>query len=127
MKHPKIALLAIALAVTVPTLARAQDKDAMKPKRMTHAQMVKAAKITPVEARAVALREVPGGKVSRYYLRQDEGVVMYEYTLKVPEKSGSEVVKINAMSGSMIEHTHKGGVATTAASAKAVVKKPDHP
>ncbi len=120
MNRPNIALLALAIVVTVPTLARAQDKP-----KMTHTQMLKAAKVTQADARIAALREVPGARVTRYYLRQNDGVLLYEYTLTIPHKSGSELVRIDATTGGLLEHTRKNFVQSAAASAKAtVVKKP---
>jgi uncharacterized membrane protein YkoI len=78
----------------------------------------KEAKIKYVDASATALKEVPGGKVSKHKLDQKKGKVVYAFTIKVAGKAGSDKVDVDATTGEMVSHTHSAPIGRAATAKK---------
>ncbi|MES2306673.1 MAG: PepSY domain-containing protein [Gemmatimonadota bacterium] len=110
-----------------PTKAEKEAQDAK-----AEAALMKEAKVTEAAARAIALKEVPGGVVKEHELEREKGKLIWSYDIAVAGKSGIEEVNIDAMTGKMLAHEHetpkdeKKEAAEDAAKAKARtgVKKP---
>ncbi|MBK7594467.1 MAG: PepSY domain-containing protein [Gemmatimonadetes bacterium] len=88
------------------------------------------ATVTEADARATALKEVPGGAVQKYELEREGGKLIYSYDITVTGKEGVEEVQIDATTGAMVSHEHetpadeKKEAAEDAKAAAAGVKTP---
>jgi uncharacterized membrane protein YkoI len=121
----KVLAVAIAIAATT-TVAGAQAPAASKAavkttttasatakrhrrtvKKETQADLQKAAKISEADARATALKQVPGGTVKSEELEREHGKLIYSYDISVPGKSGIDEVNVNAIDGSVVAKSHE--------------------
>ena len=96
-----IAVIPLALLLSA-SVASAQGK-----KAETQAELQKEAKMTMVDARAMALREVPGAKVQAGEIEREGGKLIYSFDMKVPHKSGIDEVNIDAMTGKLVSKQHE--------------------
>jgi uncharacterized membrane protein YkoI len=71
------------------------------------AALAKEAKIAEADARATALKEVPGATFEAVELEKENGKLIYSYDLKVAGKNGIEEVQIDALTGKMVSHAHE--------------------
>jgi uncharacterized membrane protein YkoI len=108
-------LLCLCTAVTVGA------QTATKAKHESQAALRKEAKVTQVQARATALKEVPNGRVSSSELERENGKLIYSFDIKVPGKSGIEEVNVDAVSGAVAAHEHE--TPKMEAKEKKIVKK----
>ncbi len=69
------------------------------------------AKVPEAQARATALREVPGGRVSSEELEREGGHLIYSYDIVVAGKPGIEEVHVDALSGALLAHEHENAAA----------------
>jgi uncharacterized membrane protein YkoI len=66
------------------------------------------AKVSQESARAVALRQVPGGTVQAADLQVERGVLVHIFDITVPGRDGLEEVLVSAADGSVIAVRHLG-------------------
>ena len=96
----------------------------------TQAELQKEAKITMKEARALAEKTVPSGKIASGEIEREGGKLIYSFDMKVPGKSGIDEVNIDAMTGTLISNQHetpkdeKAEAKADAKAAKAAKHKP---
>ncbi len=95
------ALIPLALLLSA-SVASAQGK-----KVETQAELQKEAKMTMADARAMALREVPGAKVQAGEIEREGGKLIYSFDMKVAHKSGIDEVNIDAMTGKLVSKQHE--------------------
>ena len=76
-------------------------------KRETPAQLRKEAKVSMLQARATALKQVPNGHVQSSELERENGALIYSFDIKVPGKPGIEELNVNAMTGAVVAHEHE--------------------
>lgn len=110
MTRTRAALYSLALALALPaaTMGQAPTRTAPpKPKKESQAMLAAEAKVSLEAATAVAMKEVPGGKVASHELERENGKLIYSFDLKLAGKSGIEEVAVDAITGAMIEHTHE--------------------
>lgn len=69
------------------------------------------AKISEDSARAIALREVPTGKVRSAELEREHGRLIYSFDVGVAGKSGVEEVNVDARTGAVVAHEHESAAA----------------
>jgi peptidase YpeB-like protein len=69
--------------------------------------LAKQAKISLEEARATALKRVPGGEVRSEELEREHGKLIYSFDIQVPGKSGVEEVNVSAITGKVIGKKHE--------------------
>jgi uncharacterized membrane protein YkoI len=113
-------LIAVGMTAVVAQVASAQ---AAVPKAAAPAQaqasykkdlpaaLVKKAKIAEAKAAATAQAKVPTGKIQGVELEEENGKLMYSYDLKIPGKSGTEEVNVDAMTGAVIAVEHEDAAA----------------
>lgn len=65
------------------------------------------ATVSDVQARATALARVPGGKVVKAVLEEEDGVLLYSYDIEVTGQEGIDEVHVDAMSGAVLSVTHE--------------------
>lgn len=113
--------LAILLALGIAACGGKEEKEAGEasegsaapamttaaPDSTAQAAMRQEAKIAEADARAAALKEVPGATVDTFELERENGKLIYSYDLKVAGKEGIEEVAIDAVTGAMVAHTHE--------------------
>src|ERR1035437_7343315 len=99
-----LALVAITAAATAGTTAGAQQVASATQqgpqrhkKAETQADLQKEAKMTMVEARAMALRTVPNATIQAGEIEREGGKLIYSFDMKVAGKSGIDEVNIDAM------------------------------
>jgi len=127
MKPTARSMTTLALALTVAwTLAACGDKDeeneanegpettevattaadsAMEADSM--AAWMAEAKVTDAEARATALKEVPGGTITEGGLEREDGKLIYSFDISVAGKEGIEEIAVDAITGKMLSHAHE--------------------
>jgi uncharacterized membrane protein YkoI len=115
------ALAAVALAAA-PAAAQAPAAPA---KHETAAQLKAEAKVAEKAARATALAQVPGGRVSKYELERENGKLLYSYDIATKGKSGIDEVQVDAITGTVLSNKHETP-AMEKAEAKADAKAAAH-
>jgi uncharacterized membrane protein YkoI len=100
-----ITWLAVALFATAG-VAGAQEKQATY-KRELPAKLLKRARVTEDSAAVIARAKVPGGTIQGVELEEEDGKLLYSYTIKIPGKKGIEEVNINAIDGTVIAVEHE--------------------
>lgn len=75
-------------------------------------------------ARKIALARVPQGKIVEQEFRQEDGRLIYSFGLRVPGKSGTERVDIDAKTGVVFGVIHEGPVGAATARTAAPGKRP---
>ena len=103
MRTTALIPLALLLAASV---AGAQGT-AHSRKAESQADLQKEAKMTMVDARAMALREVPNSKVQAGEIEREGGKLIYSFDMKVANKSGIDEVNIDAMTGKLVSKQHE--------------------
>lgn len=110
------AIGAVAIAMlSLGSVAGAQSATAPKPK------------ISEADARVVALREVPGGKIQSSELEREHGHLIYSFDIKVTGKRGVEEVNVDALTGKVLAHEHEGPAAERKEKAAEAKEKPAKP
>ena len=103
MRTTALIPLALLLAASV-----AGAQGATHPKKAeSQADLQKEAKMTMVDARAMALREVPNSKVQAGEIEREGGKLIYSFDMKVANKSGIDEVNIDAMTGKLVSKQHE--------------------
>ena len=131
----KITFAALAFIVVAGSSAGAQAthkaaSTTQHKKVETQAELQKEAKMTMVDARALAQKTVPAGKVASGEIEREGGKLIYSFDMKVPGKSGIDEVNIDAMTGTLISNQHetpkdeKAEAKADAKAAKAAKHKP---
>jgi uncharacterized membrane protein YkoI len=141
-KHPLAAAVVAACSFAFAGIAHAQQaQSAQQAQPAQHAHHARAAssakvsgdaklkaeaKVTEAEARATAMKEVPGGTIRSGELEREGGKLIYSFDIKVAGKSGIEEVNVDAMTGSVLAHEHESPKAEKkeAAQDKKSAKKP---
>jgi uncharacterized membrane protein YkoI len=101
-----ITMLALA-ALTVGSVAGAQQDTKAQKKAETQAQLQKEAKFSMADARAMALRTVPHSTIQAGEIEREGGKLIYSFDMKVAGKSGIDEVNIDAISGKLISNQHE--------------------
>ena len=65
------------------------------------------ARIDTATARATALRKVPGGKIVKEELEQENGRLIYSFDIKKGAATGVEEVQVDARDGSVVSVEHE--------------------
>ena len=131
----KITRAALAFIVVAGSSAGAQAAHkvaapAQHKKVETQAELQKEAKMTMADARAMAQKTVPTGKIASGEIEREGGKLIYSFDMKVPGKSGIDEVNIDAMTGTLISNQHetpkdeKAEAKADAKAAKAAKHKP---
>lgn len=63
--------------------------------------------ISEDSARAIALRQVPGGRVQALELEYEDGALLYSWDIKVRGKAGITEVHISAIDGKVLSKEHE--------------------
>ena len=63
--------------------------------------------ISEDSARAIALRQVRGGRVQALELEYEDGVLLYSWDIKVPGKRGITEVHVSAIDGKVLSKEHE--------------------
>jgi uncharacterized membrane protein YkoI len=103
-------VVAIALSAAVAgAQAPAQHK-----KAETQAELQKEAKLTMADARAMALKTVPGATIQAGEIEREGGKLIYSFDMKVAGKSGIDEVNIDAITGKLLSNKHESPAAEKA-------------
>ena len=87
--------LGLALILALAFSAAAGDKKESKK------QLAKEARVSMKEARATALKEVPGGKVKEAELEREKGQLIYSFDIGT--KDGIKEVQVDALTGKVVK------------------------
>ncbi len=98
-----IPLAALALTAAV---AGAQGPKHHK-KTETQAELQKEAKMTMADARAMALKTVPGAAIQAGEIEREGGKLIYSFDMKLAGKAGIDEVNIDAMTSQLVSHQHE--------------------
>ena len=114
-----IALFTLVAAIgATPALLNAKET----PKSAEQEKLQKEAKISMDEAKEIALKKVPDGKIASSELEREHGKLIYSFDIKVPKKSGITEVNVDAIDGKVIA-VHHENAAKEAAEAKQEAKE----
>ncbi|HEY4321762.1 MAG TPA: PepSY domain-containing protein [Gemmatimonadales bacterium] len=119
-------MIAATFAIALPAAVIAQAGTAT-PKKETQAQLQKEAKVPLTMAMATARKEVPTGKVIEHELEREKGKLIWSFDIKIAGKSGTDEVNIDAMTGTLVDHSHESPAdeaREAAADAHKAAKKP---
>jgi uncharacterized membrane protein YkoI len=64
-------------------------------------------KISEDSARAIALRQVPGGRVQALELEREDGALLYSWDIKVRGKPGITEIHVSAIDGKVLSTEHE--------------------
>ena len=73
----------------------------------TQAQLEKEARGTMAQARALALKTVPGASIKDGEIEREGGKLIYSFDMKTQGKTGIDEVNIDAMTGTVIGNQHE--------------------
>jgi uncharacterized membrane protein YkoI len=73
----------------------------------TQAQLEKEARVTMAQARALALKTVPGASIKDGEIEREGGKLIYSFDMKTQGKTGIDEVNIDAMTGTVIGNQHE--------------------
>jgi uncharacterized membrane protein YkoI len=100
------AMAAVALAAS-SAAAQAPAAPAVPAKHETMKQLQAEAKVAEKSARATALTQVPGGKVTKHELERENGKLVYSYDIATKGKTGIDEVQIDAVTGTVLSNKHE--------------------
>lgn len=108
-RHTKLSLLAaLAAAGTVAYAANAADtRQHTKVKPFTGEELAKNAKITMVDARAIALKAHPG-KITDEELEKEKGGSGLRYSFDIKDAADTHEVGVDAKTGKVLENKLEG-------------------
>ena len=93
----------------------AAGQKSRKPKTMkvkeASAGLAAQATISADSAQAIALAQVPNGRIREAELENEKGTLVYSYDIKVPGKSGVEEVLVDAKTGAVVSTSHESAAA----------------
>jgi uncharacterized membrane protein YkoI len=95
---------AMAPTAVAPDTTEAADSDESP---AVQAELAREATVTSDSARAIALREAPGGSITEGGLEREGGKLIWSFDITVPGKTGNDEVNIDAMTGKVLAHTHE--------------------
>jgi uncharacterized membrane protein YkoI len=109
MKKINLAAMAFLVAASASAGAQATHKTvtASHMKIETQADLQKEAKMTMADARVLAQKTVPTGKIASGEIEREGGKLIYSFDMKVAGKSGIDEVNIDAMTGTLIANQHE--------------------
>jgi uncharacterized membrane protein YkoI len=121
----KRVILALALAVPFVVAAADMNCSIQAKKTATKAEMSTMAKVKAQAAKKAAIDKVnvAGSTVSKGGLEVEEGCLVYTYDIKVPGKSGTEEVIVDAGTGAVLKVEHENAVKEAAEKAGGKVKE----
>jgi uncharacterized membrane protein YkoI len=76
-------------------------------KREVPDSLLSQVKISEDSARAIALRQVRGGRVQALELEFEDGALLYSWDIKVPGKPGITEVHVSATDGKVLKVEHE--------------------
>lgn len=104
MKHPHL----IRYPVNLGLLAiLACNKHSGATTKAETAVLSDSARIDSATARRTALRKVPGGKIVKQELEEEEGRLVYSFDIKKGTATGIEEVRVDARDGSVVAVEHE--------------------
>lgn len=99
--------LCLAATAGAQTVSKASTMPVKNAKHESQSTLRKEAKVTMLQARATALKEVPNGRVKSSELERENGKLIYSFDIRVPGKAGIEEVNVDAVSGAVSGHEHE--------------------
>ena len=121
-------LVPVAATAALFSLAAAASAQQPRPKAThaaheTEAQLQKETKISKDSARAIAMREVPNGRIESSELEREHGKLIYSFDIRVAGKSGIEEINVDAKTGALVAHEHESPKAEKAEARKEAKEK----
>ncbi|MFL5607167.1 MAG: PepSY domain-containing protein [Gemmatimonadaceae bacterium] len=110
MRSTRLAsLLAIAIATSAAAAGAQQATQHPKhhAKAETQAQLQHEARISMAQARALAIKTVPGATIQTGEIEREGGKLIYSFDMKTRGKSGIDEVNIDAMTGAVLGNNHE--------------------
>jgi hypothetical protein len=115
MKTPRVShgaglyLAGLGLCLTVVACNRQSGAPIQSggPIKEETAALSDSARIDTATARATALRKVPGGKIVKEELEQENGRLIYSFDIKKGAATGVEEVQVDARDGSVVSVEHE--------------------
>ena len=107
-------ILAVLVALPLAVSANTEFKNcSMKAGTLTKKEdLQKMAKITPAEAKAIALKGTTGGTITKGGIETEEGCLVYSYHVKDPAAKGLTEVLVDAGNGIVLNRDHEGAMRT---------------
>jgi uncharacterized membrane protein YkoI len=104
-KHA-ILLFALVLAAGCGRIGSSRAKDVqVEQERQT---LWARATVAPAAAMRTALARVPGGRISKAELEEEDGRLVYSFDIRVPGRDGEDEVQVDARTGAIVKFKHEG-------------------
>ena len=105
--HMRITRFLPVVAIALTAAAASAQAPKHHKKVETQAELQKEAKMSMADARALALKTVPGSTIQTGEIEREGGKLIYSFDMKVPGKSGIDEVNIDAMTGQLVSNKHE--------------------
>ena len=86
--------------------------------------MLRRAKVTPDSAMTIALARVPGGRIQKAEIEQEDGKLIYTFDIKVPGRRGIREINVDAMTGAVVGTEDEEDPAPAAPAATPAPRRP---
>ncbi len=105
-----IASLLLAAPLAVSAAGEFKDCSTKASKLTSKTELQKVAKISPDEAKKIAMGSAPGASIVKGGIETENGCLIYSYHVKDPAKSGQTEVFIDAGTGKILKQEGEGAV-----------------
>jgi hypothetical protein len=105
-------LLAVMVALPLAASANGAFKDCnlKAGKLVSKKELLQAARVSPEEAKRIALGDNPNAKIVKGGIETEDGCVVYSYHVKSANERGQVEVFVDAGNGVVLKREHEGGV-----------------
>jgi len=101
-------MLALALFATACEKEDGDEKKSESAEAAVSAELAKQATFPADSAQRLALAQVPGGRVTKEELEEEDGKLIYSFDIKVGTQEGVEEVHVDAKTGAILKKEHEG-------------------
>lgn len=86
--------------------------------------MLRRAKVTPDSAMTIALARVPGGRIQKAEIEQEDGKLIYTFDIKVQGRRGIREINVDALTGAVVATEDEDDPAPAAPAATPAPRRP---
>jgi len=101
-------MFALAFFATACEKEDGDEKKSESAEAAVSAELAKQATFPADSAQRLALAQVPGGRVTKEELEEEDGKLIYSFDIKVGTQEGVEEVHVDAKTGAILKKEHEG-------------------
>ena len=107
--NTRVTTLMLALAFFATACEKEDgEKKSESAEAAVSAELAKQATVPADSAQRMALAQVPGGRVTKEELEEEDGKLIYSFDIKVGTQEGVEEVHVDAKTGAVLKKEHEG-------------------